>query len=70
MRVRFENLHCTLKKVGIVLRVLMRVLRQNLRVEIKNETRVFLESLNFEIEMRVSQKSEMQGFVQIKLKFN
>ena len=48
----------------------MRVLRKKLRVEIENETRVFLESLNFEIEMRVSQKSEMQGFVQIKLKFN
>ena len=48
----------------------MRVLRENLRVEIENEMRVFLESLNFEIEMRVSQKSEMQGFVQIKLKFN
>ena len=30
---------------------------QNLRVEIKTETRVFLESLNFDIEMRVSQKS-------------
>ena len=48
----------------------MRVLRENLRAEIENEMRVFLESLNFEIEMRVSQKSEMQGFVQIKLKFN
>ena len=36
----------------------MRVLRENLRVEIENEMRVFLESLNFEIEMRVSQKSE------------
>ena len=36
----------------------MRVLREKLRVEIENETRVFLESLNFEIEMRVSQKSE------------
>ena len=35
----------------------MRVLRKKLRVEIENETRVFLESLNFEIEMRVSQKS-------------
>ena len=31
----------------------MRVLRENLRVEIENEMRVFLESLNFEIEMRV-----------------
>ena len=35
----------------------MRVLTSKLRVEIENETRVFLESLNFEIEMRVSQKS-------------
>ena len=35
----------------------MRVLTTKLRVEIENETRVFLESLNFEIEMRVSQKS-------------
>ena len=48
----------------------MRDLRIKLRVEIENEMRAFLESLNFEIEMRVSQKSEMQGFVQIKLKFN
>ena len=36
----------------------MRVLTKKLRVEIENEMRVFLESLNFEIEMRVSQKSE------------
>ena len=35
----------------------MRVLTTKLRVEIENETRVFLESLNFEIKMRVSQKS-------------
>ena len=35
----------------------MRVLTTKLRVEIENETRVFLESLDFEIEMRVSQKS-------------
>ena len=35
----------------------MRVLRENLRVEIENEMRVFLESLKFEIKMRVSQKS-------------
>ena len=35
----------------------MRVLTTKLRVEIENEMRVFLESLNFEIEMRVSQKS-------------
>ena len=34
----------------------MRDLRIKLRVEIENEMRVFLESLNFEIEMRVSQK--------------
>ena len=31
----------------------MRVLTTKSRVEIKNETRVFLESLNFDIEMRV-----------------
>ena len=36
----------------------MRDLRIKLRVEIENGMRVFLESLNFEIEMRVSQKSE------------
>ena len=35
----------------------MRVLTTKLRVEIENEMRVFLKSLNFEIEMRVSQKS-------------
>ena len=35
----------------------MRVLTTKLRVEIENKTRVFLESLNFEIEMRDSQKS-------------
>ena len=35
----------------------MRVFVKKLRVEIENETRVFLESLDFEIEMRVSQKS-------------
>ena len=35
----------------------MRVLTTKLRVEIENEMRVFLESLNFEIEMRVSKKS-------------
>ena len=39
----------------------MRVLREKLRVEIENETRVFLESLNFEIEMRVLQKSDMRA---------
>ena len=35
-----------------------------MRVEIENETRVFPESFNFEIEMRVSQKSasdQMEG---------
>ena len=37
----------------------MRVLIEKLRVEIENETRFFLESLNFEIEMRVSQKSAL-----------
>ena len=41
----------------------MRVLREKLRVEIENETRVFLESLNFEIEMRVSQKSAGDVFL-------
>ena len=35
----------------------MRVLTTKLRVKIENEVRVFLESLNFEIEMRVSHKS-------------
>ena len=35
----------------------MRVLTTKLRVEIENEMRIILESLNFEIEMRVSQKS-------------
>ena len=38
----------------------MRVLTTKLRVEIENEMRVFLESLNFEIEMRVSQKSVLK----------
>ena len=32
---------------------------KKLRVEIENEMRVFLESLNFEIETRVSQKSAL-----------
>ena len=41
----------------------MRVLIEKLRVEIENETRFFLESLNFEIEMRVSQKSDYIGRV-------
>ena len=35
----------------------MRVFMKKLRVEIENEMRVFLETLDFEIEMRVSQKS-------------
>ena len=35
----------------------MRDLRIKLRVEIENEMRVFNESLSFENEMRVSQKS-------------
>ena len=35
----------------------MRVLTTKLRVEIENETRVFHESLNFEIKIRVSKKS-------------
>ena len=35
----------------------VRVFQKKLRVEIENETRVFLETLDFEIEMRVSQKS-------------
>ena len=35
----------------------MRVLTTKLRVEIENEMRIILESLSFEIEMRVSQKS-------------
>ena len=39
----------------------MRDLRIKLRVEIENEMRVFLESLNFEIEMRVSQKSDLKN---------
>ena len=39
------------------MRMRMRVLTTKLRVEIENETRVFLESLDFEIDMRVSQKS-------------
>ena len=36
----------------------MRVLTTKLRVEIENEMRVVLESLDFEIEMRFSQKSD------------
>ena len=35
----------------------MRVFLIKLRVEIESEMRVFLETLNFEIEMRLSQKS-------------
>ena len=41
----------------------MRVFMKKLRVETENETRVFLESLDFEIEMRVSQKSAIPAFV-------
>ena len=44
----------------------MRVFRKKLRVEIENEMRVFLESLDFEIEMRVSQKSEVQSTLHLK----
>ena len=44
-------------KLGRLFLMSMRVLREQLRVEIENEMRVFLESLDFEIEMRVSQKS-------------
>ena len=43
----------------------MRVLTKKLRVEIENEMRVFLESLNFEIEMRVSQKPVSNGTVTV-----
>ena len=35
----------------------MRLFMKKLRVKIENETIVYLESLDFEIEMRVSQKS-------------
>ena len=35
----------------------MRILQTKLRVEMKNEMRVFLESPNVEIKLRVSQKS-------------
>ena len=40
----------------------MRVVTKKLRVEIEDEMRVFLESLNFETEMRVSQKSDVASF--------
>ena len=39
----------------------MRVFLIKLRVEIESEMRVFLETLNFEIEMRLSQKSGGQS---------
>ena len=39
----------------------VRVSQKNLRVEIENETRVLPESLSFENEMRVSQKSAGSG---------
>ena len=45
----------------------MRVLSKKLRVEIENEMRVFLESLNFKIEMRVSQKSELKSHCEVEL---
>ena len=38
----------------------VRVFPKTLRVEIENETRVFPESLIFETEMRVSQKSGLK----------
>ena len=41
----------------------VRVFPKTLRVEIENETRVFPESLIFETEMRVSQKSVVQEFL-------
>ena len=37
----------------------MRVFRKKLRVEIENEMRVFLESLDFEIEMRHERLAEV-----------
>ena len=40
----------------------VRVFPKTLRVEIENETRVFLEILDFEIEMRVSKKSALMAF--------
>ena len=39
----------------------VRVFPKTLRVEIENETRVFPESLIFETEMRVSQKSDIDA---------
>ena len=45
----------------------VRVSQKNLRVEIENETRVLPESLSFENEMRVSQKSD--GYCAIKCFF-
>ena len=41
----------------------MRVFRKKLRVEIENEMRVFLESLDFKIEMRLLQKSGIKPSV-------
>ena len=43
----------------------VRVFPKTLRVEIENETRVFPESLIFETEMRVSQKSDSHEKLQI-----
>ena len=44
----------------------IRVPTKKMRVEFEYEMRVFLESLNFEIEMRVSQKSAVDTFRQNK----
>ena len=41
----------------------VRGLTTELRVAIKNEMRVFLESLDFEIEMRDSQKSDHRDHI-------
>ena len=41
----------------------MRVPTTEVRVEVENEMRVFLESLNFKIEMRVSQKSDTNNSI-------
>ena len=47
----------------------MRVNTKKIRVEIENEMRVFLESLNFEIEMRVLQKSDGRLLIDSSLAF-
>ena len=41
----------------------MRVPTTEVRVEVENEMKVFLESLNFKIEMRVSQKSDTNNSI-------